>query len=318
MTCHDVQLQLSLYLYGELDFATEEALEGHLSECAFCQQALVREKTWHTAATSEHRDVSLDLLAGCRQNLRRGVAAELSGARPARKAWVWPSFLRISTTLFSYQLAVGSFLVFLGFAGARLLDRFNATYYPGQGLAVDSAGLFNPTTRIRDIQPHGTGQVRIVLDQMNQREVVGSLDDPSVRHWVLTASKDLSDPGIRVDSVEILGNQNGADVLNALLARIEHDPNAAVRLKAIEAVRRFADDPTIRNVLRSVLEHDQNPAVRSEAIDVLAPVDQRMQLSPELAVTLQNLVRSDNDDYVRERCLQLLRAFNAPMDMDAY
>jgi len=42
MTCHDVQLQLSLYLYGELNFASEEALENHLSECAFCQRALAR------------------------------------------------------------------------------------------------------------------------------------------------------------------------------------------------------------------------------------------------------------------------------------
>ena len=82
MTCHDVQLQLSLYLYGELDFATEEALERHLGDCAFCQQAFAREKTWHAAATSEHRDVSLDLLSRCRQDLRNAIKTD-SGKTPA-------------------------------------------------------------------------------------------------------------------------------------------------------------------------------------------------------------------------------------------
>jgi hypothetical protein len=315
MTCHDVQLQLSLYLYGELDFASEEALEEHLSDCAFCQQALAREKTWHTAAASEHRDVSLDFLASCRQDLRRAIAEQSFQQRQEpRKLWQWPSFLRISTTPFSYQLAAASFLVFLGFAGARMYDRYNVGQENSPIGAFSSAGLVNPLTRIRDIQPNGSGQVKILLDQVNQREIVGSLDDQNVRRLVLVASKDLSDPGIRVDSVELLSDQNGADVRDALLSRIESDPNPAVRLKALEAIRRFSNDPATRNVLRSVLEHDNNLALRSEAIDVLIPVNQSLQMNPELAIVVQNLARSESDDYVRERCLQILRAVNAPMD----
>ena len=45
MTCAEVQAALSLYLYGELDFANEEAVESHIDECPFCQLALNREKT---------------------------------------------------------------------------------------------------------------------------------------------------------------------------------------------------------------------------------------------------------------------------------
>ncbi len=307
MTCHDVQLRLSLYLYGELDFATEEALENHLSGCAFCQQALAREKTWHTAASSEYRDVPLDLLARCRQDLRNKVSSESSSKR---KTWSWPAALRISPTPWSYRLAVASFLVFFGFAGGRLLEHFK---FSGNTDLIP-AGLL-PSTHIRDIQPDGDGRVRILLDQINQREVVGNPQDQDVKRWLLVATQDIADPGIRVDSVEMLGQQDGADVRDALLDRIQHDPNAAVRLKALESVRRFAGDPATRNVLRSALEHDVDPAVRSEAIDILAPIDQRPQLSPELAATLQNLVRSENDDYVRERCLQLLRAINAPLDI---
>ena len=187
---------------------------------------------------------------------------------------------------------------------------------PSAGLDINKAGFLNPSTaHIRDIQPNGPGQVRIVVDQVDQREVIGSLDDQNVRRWLLVAIQDPSDPGIRVDSVEMLSHENGADVRDALLNRIQHDPNAAVRLKALDSIRRFSDDPDTQVVLRSVLERDADPAVRSEAIDVLAPANERLQLSPELAVILQSLARSDRDDYVRGRCLQLLRSINAPVDV---
>jgi HEAT repeat protein/putative zinc finger protein len=309
MTCHDVQLQLSLYLYGELNFASEEALESHLSECAFCQRALAREKLWHTAAASEQKDVPLDLLAQCRQDLRNAITTEdeRSGRR-ATKRWDWRSLFQISPTPWSYQIAAASFLVILGFGAARLLDRYRPDALPG----ISKAGLFN--TKIRDIEPNGVGGVRIVLDQTNQREISGTLQDPNVRQWLLVAVQDPTDPGIRVDSVEMLGSQDGAEVRNALLDRIVRDTNAAVRLKALDSVRRFADDPGTRNVLRSVLEHDPDPNVRLQAIDVLAPPNQKPQLSPELASTLEALARSESDDYIRERCIQLLRAMNAPVD----
>ena len=309
MTCHDVQLQLSLYLYGELNFASEEALESHLSNCAFCQRALAREKVWHTAAASEQLDVPLDLLAESRQDLRNAIAAEGKPSRSGSKSWDWRSLFRISPTPWSYQIAVASFLVFLGFGAARLLDRYRLDTPPN----VSRAGLFN--TKIRDIEPNGVGGVRIVLDQTNQREISGTLQDPSVRQLLFVAIQDPTDPGIRVDSVEMLGSQDGAEVRDALIERVVRDSNAAVRLKALDSVRRFAKDPEIRNVLRAVLEHDPDPAVRSQAIDVLAPFNQRLQLSPELALTLQTLARSESDDYIRERCVQLLRDMNAPINV---
>jgi anti-sigma factor RsiW len=42
MNCQQVQTNLSLYLYGELEFAAEEELEKHLEGCSFCQLALAR------------------------------------------------------------------------------------------------------------------------------------------------------------------------------------------------------------------------------------------------------------------------------------
>ena len=126
--------------------------------------------------------------------------------------------------------------------------------------------------------------------------------------------EDPSDPGIRVYSVEVLKGQRGEDVRDALLKSARLDPNAAVRLKALEGLRQFTPDSSTVETLKYVLEHDDNAGVRSEAIDMLAPVGHNLQPAPDLAGTLQQIMRSEReDDYVRARCQQMLRQMNAPI-----
>jgi hypothetical protein len=298
-----------------LDFSAEESLEQHLNGCAFCQRALESEKAWHTALNAERRDVPLDLLARCRQDLRSALSSEVKWAavRPWWKRWF--DELDFSTHRWSWQIAMASFLVFVGFAFARWVDRNG---WPGGARpeGVLSMNMLNPGERIRDIQPDNAGNVRITLEQVRQGEVTGNVADENVRRLLLAATRESADPGIRVYSVEILTSQGGNDVREALLNSVLHDPNAAVRLKAIEGLQQFATETDSRSVLRYVLEHDSNPGVRSQAIEILAPRQGRVALTPELASTLQDVVRSaDNDDYVRTRCLELLREVNAPVDV---
>jgi HEAT repeats/Putative zinc-finger len=315
VTCHDAQANLSPYLYGELDFASEEHLEEHLGGCAFCQRALESEKTWHTALNAERRDVPLDLLARCRQDLRSSLSSEakLRAVDPFWRRWLHS--LDFSGRRWSWQIAMASFLLFVGFTFARWVDRNG---WPG-GLdrgGLVTMGVLNPAARIRDIQPYEGGNVRITVEQVRQREVTGSAADENVRRLLLAATRESADPGIRVYSVEMLNSQGGDDVRDALLNSVLHDPNAAVRLKAIEGLQRFAADSSSRSALRYVLEHDDDPGVRSQAIEILAPRGRGLTLTPELAGTLEDVVRSaDNDDYVRTRCLQVLQQIKAPVDV---
>ncbi len=318
MTCHEVQLNLSLYLYGELDFAREERLEEHVNQCAFCQRALAREKSLHTALNSQQLDAPLDLLAECRQGLRNAIASETA----QRKAlplfrFHWPGFLNISLNRWSAQVALGSFLVFVGFGCAHLIDRYGM---PGvrSDRGLNFSGLLGPSAHIRDVEQNGSGEVRIIIDQVNEHQVVGRIDDENIRQLLLAAAKAPGDPGIRADSVDLLKDQSGSDVRDALLYSVQHDTNAAVRIKALEGLRRFAADGPTRDALKFVLQNDQSPEVRSEAIDILASADQTIELSPDLVNTLQYVVRSgqsDDDDYTRARAMQLLQRLNAPLDV---
>lgn len=320
MNCSRVQANLSLYLYGELDFVQEEELEEHLSSCALCQTALAREKGWHSNVNAERRDVPLDLLSLCRRDLRGSLGAQAKPVVPAKPVFAkWADALGLTRSAWPIRMAVASLLVFVGFFSGRFIDRYGLPGGFGAGLTAQMGILGPYTPHVRDIQQIGQNRVRIVIAEVREQEVTGSLEDEAVKPWLLAAAKDPTDAGIRVNSVEILESQSGEDVRNALLASVLHDPNEAVRLKALEGLRKFATEAAVRNTLKLVLERDDNPAMRSEAIDVLAPADYRASYSPDLARTLQEVMASEyEDDYVRSRCMQILSAMKPAAQPDEY
>ena len=112
---------------------------------------------------------------------------------------------------------------------------------------------------------------------------------------------------------QVLQHQPGVDVRDALLGSARTDSNAAVRIKALEGLRQFTDDPVVRHEIESIVKEDSNPEVRSEAIDILLPAELPTQvLAPDVLTTLQEIVNSERqDDYVHSRSLQVLRTLGA-------
>ena len=312
MTCQQVQTQLSLYLYGELDFAGEEAIEQHLDSCAVCVVALAREKKWFGTVNSVQLDVPLELLSQCRADLRGtdsvdrtprfSVWGSLAGLRP----WL----PRLSSS-WSVQLAAASLFLFLGFGAGQLWVQLKPGLSKSEPSfsAMDVAG--SATSRIRGIQPVSAGNVRILLDQVQQREVTGPVDDRTVRDLLLQAVRSQADPGVRFDSVDILKSQTGDDVRDALVFAAAHDVSSGVRLKALQALSEFAADPVVRNAAASIVAQDQDPAVRSQAIDLLISLQRKVQLSPDLVSVLRGVVKSgEGDEYIRLRCYQIIQDLN--------
>jgi hypothetical protein len=309
MICQQVQSNLSLYLYGELDFAPEEAVEEHLLECAFCQQALAREKSWHATVNSGQVSVPLNLLAKCRQELRDNVAksAKLPGeASFSWRRW-WDGFHLISTA-WPARVAAAILLMVSGFGAGRWADQagFSGKVHRlSEPLTSDAVA---PFIRVRNIEPSENGRVRVVVERVEPQELTGPASNEDIRRVLLAATKDSADPALRVDSLDYLRGQTGDDVRDALLTCVRTDRNAAVRLKALDALRTFSKDPVTRRTLVDVLKRDDNAGVRAEAIDVLLPPAPQIEVTPDLVRVLQQLSdeRQEND-YVRQRCLQALQ-----------
>ncbi len=310
MNCEAAAKHLALLLYGDLSFDEEEQVQMHLDDCASCRRESERQRAIHRLLDQRELEPSASLLNQCRRDLESSLTRE--DVRPDGGFWhKWESWF----ASLHWKPAGALALIALGFFGARLTNNglgfggFNPTSGPSAliGNGVNTAGLEPMTSRVRYVEPNASGQVQIVVDETRQRILSGRLDDEKIRHLLLSAAKDPSDPGLRVESVDILnGNSDSADVRGALVAVLLHDSNAGVRLKALEGLKSFAADPEVRKALSQALLKDTNPGVRTQAIDLLT----QNKGKPAVGVLQELLAREDNS-YVRQRCQRALREMNA-------
>ena len=54
------------------------------------------------------------------------------------------------------------------------------------------------------MQPDASGRVQIALDEVRKRVVSGRMEDGNIQRLLLAASRDENNPGLRVESVDIL------------------------------------------------------------------------------------------------------------------
>jgi hypothetical protein len=306
--CEPVRAQLSLYLYGELSFDEEEAVDAHLDGCEPCGKALAEERALHASLDSISVEPSPALLWSCRENLRERLAKEPVPAPVVQPGW----WARVSGLMTLWPEArwmrpVGAMaLLTAGFFGARATSP-DSGMFQAMGFGTPSA------SRIRLVSPGTNGQIEIVLDETRQRTVTGGFDDAPIRALLLAAAKDPSDPGLRAETLDILNSQSEeADVRSVLLFALEHDQNAGVRLKAMEGLRPFVSDRAVQNVLARVLLTDGNPGMRTQAIDMLTAEGDPGR---EVVGAIQELMNRESNDYIRERGQRLLEAVKASAEI---
>ncbi len=292
MNCDQITGQVELYVFGELDFHQEELFEAHVGTCEHCK-TLVEE---HRAILRLMNEAEVEapplLLNQCRQGLKRTLAAE----RMKPVGWMdrvrdlipaWPVLLK---PVFGCAMLALAF-----YAGRQAEER----------KSVSAAGL--PTSWIRTIQGTGNGMVQIVLEEPRQRMIEGALSESGIEQALMTAARQSPDPGTRLESVDLLRNRcNRYDVRKAMLQTLENDASPTVRLRALEALRPHSNEVEVRQALSRVLLKDTSPNVRVQAIDLL--VDRP---PAEIVGTLQEIIRRDENDYVRARCLRVLSQMRA-------
>jgi hypothetical protein len=301
-----------MLLYGELSFDQEETVDAHLESCAECRAALERERELHAAFDEAEIEPPASVLWESRQNLQRQIAAEHA---PAHRVSWWDRFLDTA-----WLKPVGGLaLLTIGFMAARVAPGL----VPSLGLGVTGMSLVDPgAQRVRSVEPGPNGGVQIVLDETRQRTVSGGLDDQNIRVLLLSAAKDPSDPGLRYETVGILNDRaQAAEVRDTLIYALEHDENAGVRLKAMDGLRPFVQQPEVRKALSGVLLSDGNPGMRTQAIDLLTqgvgegPGNTTGNaLGRDIVGTLQELMNSESNAYVRQRGERVLQLVNASQE----
>lgn len=304
MNCDTVVKQLSLMLYGELSFDEEEAVHLHLDSCASCQSRLAATRQFHADAGIAAVALPPQLLSDARRTLRVSVSALRDSGLQASPSRPWQRLLPASWSWNALWKPVGAVtLLAIGFLGGRVL--------PAGGASMQVRGPVEPvSSRVRFVQPEESGRVQIVVEEVRQRVLEGGVNDDGIRALLVSAAREANDPGVRVETMDLLKPQaESAEVRRALLAALQHDGNPGVRLKALEALRGNRADGETRRVLAQVLLTDNNPGVRTQAIDLLTA-----QHEPDMAGLLQELMSREENNYVRLKCQKALREMNASVE----
>jgi hypothetical protein len=299
MTCEQARESLMLLSYGELSFDQEESLELHLAECPECSAERVRMERLDELMAQGEAEPPPGLLARCRRDLAVKIEEENRPLRRFSPRRLWRDWF-VHPPLW-VRPAGAMLMIAIGFFGARFVPAGSVPWLGG-------AGETEPVmSRVRFVSPAESGGVRVVMEETRQREFTGHLNDQRVRQALLAAVSDPADPGLRVESMELLKNQGQQDdVKAALLNALRADTNSGVRLKALEGLKPYSREPEVRTVLAQVLLSDDNPGVRTQAIDLLIQSDE-----PDVAGVLQKLLEREENSYVRSRSQRALAEMKA-------
>ena len=300
MSCSEIVDELPLYVYGELTQEEEERLEQHMAACGGCASELARLRAFENALTAAETPLPATLLTECRAQLHRALLAEPSPVRQPKPDWM--TRLRGLMNLhIGFRVPAGALaLVAVGFLAGKIS--------PG-GLPfanVNQAGFVT----VRSVEPaDASGKVRIAFENVSEKTISGSPDDPKIRELLLASMKNQTNPGLRVEAVGIIKDHAAdADVRDALLDALEHDPNVGVRMNAIEGLKQIGTDAAVRKALTEVLLNDANAGVRMKAIDLLTAHKDQSIVGP-----LQDAMQKEDNGYVRMRMTNALREMNASL-----
>jgi len=307
MKCEWVQQNIVLFVYDELPDDARFELEQHVSRCAGCAGELESAKKFRKDFSGvPMQDPSPNFLAASRMKLQEALEGAEQGAWWHR--FIFDPVAWLQQIRFAPALAAAIFIV--GFGGG-----IGATYKmakvggvdngPGAGQVPEQASLGASVGAIQSVsQQPGSNLVTVKYDAVSPQVQTGSLNDPKIQQLLLYAARNNFNPGVRMDSVDLLTQQpNDTHVREALIYALRYDSNTGVRLKALDGLGPYVKgDVQVRDAVLESLMSDANPGVRVEALRLLEPV----RCDSSVRIVLQRLAAKDENRYIRSQSRTLL------------
>ena len=308
MSCESRFDDIALYVYGELAPEDEERLEAHADGCADCTREIARVREVGRALDRRTLDPSAAFMAECRQELMIAIHSQpVAGGLFGSLRGAFGGFFEPAAGL--RRLAAAGALVAAGFLAARLTVKPSVIEMPGTSRPPVEAPAQTAGFAVSGIHTvtDPSGEERVVLDGTRSDQVSGPSSDEQIQKYLLTAATDQQNPGLRLESMEILKDHAGSDeVRRALVQALVRDSNPGVRLTALQGLKQVADQAEVHRALARALLADDNPGVRIQVIEILTE-----RKDHELVAVLQDLVQKENNQYVRMQCQKTLREMKA-------
>ena len=304
MKCEWIRENIVLHVYGELADDARHELEQHVARCADCALELKAEQNFHALLSADRAaEPTPNLLASSRMRLQEALETAPQGAWWHRLAFDPANWLR----QVKFSPALASAILIFGFA-AGILTAYRVVPHPGptQGPPV----LVTPVTNDASIasvnsitQDPNTNQVDIKYNTVATQEYHGSLNDQKVQELLLYAARN-NNSGVRVDSVGLLAQRSSdQQVRDALIYALQNDTNPGVRLKSLEALGNYVkSDTNVRDAVLRALLNDENQGVRIEALRLVEPV----KADGSVRGVLMALASKDQSTYIKSQARTML------------
>lgn len=159
-----------------------------------------------------------------------------------------------------------------------------------------------------------TNQIEIEFSTINNVSLRGTAADPMVRQILAHAIREEEPTGLRLRAVQAMGEtkptnmQQDDELIEAVLQMLAGDPNAGVRMKAVQALKHAVSTEQVKQALIQTLLHDRNSGVRIAALEALSGA----HLADEKIEALEAAML-DTNGYIRReagRLLQTVRSEN--------
>jgi len=267
MNCNEYREQFAYWLSGQMTEAEKESFQAHLSTCTNCQAALEKEKhLWQLFDELPVPPLS--------DNVRSGFYNMLDNYKQKNTAtgsWrtIADSINRLWTPRLALRFAYSVCLLLAGLGLGYMLNR------PG----------------VENTNQQQIAQLSIQLQEIRQNLSVTLLEHNSAAE--------------RMRGVEYAGQMAGANkqVIQALLATLNNDPNVNVRLITLDALIKFADEPAVRIGLVQSIDHQDSPLMQAAIADAMVRLQEKRSVKP-----LQDLLKKKElNEMVKQRVAQCIQ-----------
>jgi len=300
MNCEWVRENITLHLYGELADDARHELEQHVARCEACAAELAEQREFQAQMSAlEVDEPSASFLAASRMRLQEALEHEQPNrAWYQRLAFDPTAWLR--QVRFSPALAMAIFMI--GFGGG-LGAMYKTMHRVGGGDAAGpvEASIGGVTSIEKD---PATNQVKVRYEQVTPSAIQGTASDPKVQGMLMAALRNNENPGVRLNSVDLLADKtDDPQVKETLTYALRFDSNAGVRLHSLDGLSaRVKDDVRVRNAVLEALLNDSNLGVRSGALHALEPV----KTDSSVRMALEQLAKEDPSEYIRTESKRVL------------
>jgi len=310
--CEKYKKNLVLYFYDELDEVENADLEAHLHVCKRCQEELQElknlEQTIPQKPFIKPDDATLQLM-------RNVLSQKIRAQTKAQSEKKFTPFTSI-TPRPVFQAGFAILLLAFGFViGRQTIGNADQNQETFQNLIAANQQVQAANSEINPLLAgvekvkfnSQTGEVEVYYTTVNDIQLNGDLNSPTIRQMLSHAMLEEENPSVRLHAVKALKvfaeekKLIEPELIGSIETLLNKEDNLGIRLQAIKLLNVLPLNDAVKNILTKVLLNDPEPSMRMQAFDKLTSQERSVGIDEYLSIA-----KRDTSEYLKNRSNMIL------------